>query len=144
MSAQWTGLAAAAATFAGVWAGHVGVRWIEFHAARLWPAAVLLAAAGLGLEALAAVSGAGPAAAAWGILGMTLIFDAFELRRQFRRVREGRAPPNPENPRHAPYLAAGNAMSPGSIAPAGSTAPAGSAVTADPLQPARPGEGKFE
>jgi len=154
MSAQWTGLAAAAATFAGVWAGHAGVRTIEFRAARLWPAASLLAAGGLGLEALAAIAGSAPAAAAAGILGMTLLFDAIELSRQFRRVREGRAPANPDNPRHAPYLAA-RAFAPevsaaqGSAAPEvsaarGSAAPEGSAAPADPLGLAGPGEGKFE
>lgn len=98
-------MAAALATFGAIWAGHVGVRLIEFRARRLGPAAAILVAAGLGLEVLAARSGAPPIAAAEGIVGMTLIFDAFELRRQFRRVREGRARANPLNPRHAPHIA---------------------------------------
>jgi hypothetical protein len=108
--AEWTGAVAALATFGGVWAGHVGVRAVEYRARRLGPAMAILAAAGLGIEALAAVSGAGPAAAAEGIVGMTLLFDAFELRRQFRRVREGRARANPSNPRHAPFIASGRAL----------------------------------
>ncbi len=126
MRTEWTGLAAAIATFAGVWAGHVGVRLIEYRSRRLWPAAVLFATAGLGLEALAALSGAGPASAAWGILGMTLLFDAFELGRQFRRVREGRASANPLNPRHAPYIASGHAL------------------VEDPLAAAQSGAGEIE
>lgn len=110
MHAQWTGVIAAMATFGGVWAGHAGVRAIEFRSRRLGPVMALLVAAALGLEALAALSGAGPAAAAEGIVGMTLLFDALELHRQFRRVREGRAQANPRNPRHAPYIASGRAL----------------------------------
>ncbi|MDA8425911.1 MAG: DUF4491 family protein [Treponema sp.] len=148
MSAQWTGLVAAAATFAGVWAGHVGVRRIEFRAARLWPPAVLLAAGGLGLLALAATSGSGPGAAAWGILGMTLVFDALELFRQFRRVREGRAPANPGNPRHAPYLAARTFAPKSSTvkggAAKGSAAPETGAAAADPPASARSAKGGSE
>jgi hypothetical protein len=110
MLVEWTGVAAAVATFGGVWAGHVGVRMIEFRARRLGPAMAILAAAGLGLEALAAASGTSLAAVAEGILGMILVFDAFELRRQFHRVREGRARANPQNPRHRPHIASGHAV----------------------------------
>jgi hypothetical protein len=105
--AQWTGVVAALATFGGVWAGHVGVRAIEYRAHRLGPAMALLAAAGAGLELIAMASGPGLAAVAEGIVGMTLLFDAIELKRQFRRVREGRAPANPRNPRHASFIASG-------------------------------------
>ena len=49
----------------------------------------ILAAAGLGLEALAAASGTSLVGSRRGHLGMTLVFDAFELRRQFHRVCEG-------------------------------------------------------
>lgn len=113
MQVQWTGIVAALATFGGVWAGHVGVRAIEYHARRLVPAQALLAAMGLGLELLSASTPSLLLAVASGILGMTLLFDALELRRQFRRVREGRAPANPANPRHAPYLAAAKAKTAG-------------------------------
>lgn len=104
MQADWTGVAAALAVFGGVWAGHVGVRAIEFRSLRIAPAMAFLAAAGLGFEALAMLSGHSLSAVAEGIVGMTLLFDAFELRRQFRRVREGRARANPDNPRHKPYI----------------------------------------
>jgi hypothetical protein len=46
---------------------------------------------------------------ACGILGMTALFDALEFRRQFKRVKKGHAPANPNNPRHAPLLAEGQA-----------------------------------
>lgn len=105
--AEWTGVVAAFAAFGGIWAGHVGVRAIEFRSLRLAPAMAVLAAAGLALEVLASLSGSGLLAVAEGIVGMTLLFDALELRRQFRRVREGRARANPRNPRHVPYIATG-------------------------------------
>jgi hypothetical protein len=46
---------------------------------------------------------------ACGILGMTALFDALEFRRQFKRVKKGHAPANPDNPRHMPLLAEGQA-----------------------------------
>jgi hypothetical protein len=110
MRLEWVGLVAALAAFGAVWVGHVGVRLIEFRSRRLGPAVAILVAAGSGLEAIAASSGASSAAVAEGIVGMTLIFDAFELRRQFRRVREGRARANPLNPRHRPFIDSGSAV----------------------------------
>jgi hypothetical protein len=44
-----------------------------------------------------------------GIVGITVLFDALEFRRQFKRVKKGHAPANPHNPRHAPLLASGQA-----------------------------------
>jgi hypothetical protein len=38
---------------------------------------------------------------AFGILGITLLFDAFEFMRQQKRIIKGHAPANPNNPRHA-------------------------------------------
>jgi len=40
-----------------------------------------------------------------GILGITLLWDAFEIYRQQNRVKHGHAPANPNNPRHARFLA---------------------------------------
>jgi hypothetical protein len=40
-----------------------------------------------------------------GILGVTLLWDAFELHRQEKRIKHGHAPANPNNPRHARFLA---------------------------------------
>jgi hypothetical protein len=118
--AEWTGVVAALAVFGAVWAGHAGVRAIEYRSLRLAPAMAILAAAGLALEVLASLSGIRLFAVAEGIVGMTLLFDAFELRRQFRRVRDGRARANPLNPRHRPYIESGVAL------------------VADPLDPDRP------
>ncbi len=105
MAVNLTGLAAALATFFGVWLGHVAVRKVEANAVCLrWPKLVCIVL-GLGLEAGAVLAGSAPVAAALGILGMTLLWDAFELQRQERRVKIGHAPANPANPRHARLLA---------------------------------------
>jgi len=41
----------------------------------------------------------------FGILGVTLLWDALEFYRQQRRIQRGHAPANPNNPRHARILA---------------------------------------
>jgi hypothetical protein len=109
MTPNWIGVVAAIAMFFSVWLGHVSVRAIEFRAASLkGPIIVYLtlsAAAYLG----SALSVSLLLSAALGIAGTTLWFDALELRRQFKRVIKGHAPANPQNPRHAPYLATGQA-----------------------------------
>ena len=109
MSLEPTGLCSALATFLAVWGGHVIVRAVEYRTRSLLPPAAALVVCGLALEAAALFESAKPLAAAEGIVGMTLLFDALELQRQFGRVREGRARANPANPRHRPYLAGGPA-----------------------------------
>ncbi len=47
-----------------------------------------------------------PLSVVFGILGITLLFDALELTRQQKRIKKGHAPANPNNPRHARILAA--------------------------------------
>ena len=102
------GLVAGLTAFLGVWIGHVAVRKIEAATAHLWKpmlAAVLL---GLTLEVLALFTAQRSLSAVFGILGITLLWDAFEIRRQEKRVRKGHAPANPANPRHAALLAEPN------------------------------------
>ena len=105
MEINVVGLAAAFATFFGVWIGHVSVRKIERESANLWvPTLLFLSVAAL----LAFVSFFTPdlsLSAVSGILAMTLGYDAYELFHQQKRVRKGRAPANPNNPRHATILA---------------------------------------
>jgi hypothetical protein len=100
------GLAAALATFLGVWLGHVTVRKIEFVSPTIWLPAALFGTVGLGLEVLALKTNSLPSSAALGILGITLLWDALEFGRQQRRIQKGHAPANPRNPRHARILAA--------------------------------------
>lgn len=105
MEINLTGLAAALATFLGIWWGHVAVRVIEARLTDVRPAMIIAVLLGLGMWMGALRAESAPVSAALGILGMTLLWDAFEFHRQERRVRIGHAPANPRNPRHARILA---------------------------------------
>jgi hypothetical protein len=100
------GLAAAAATLGGVSLGHVLVRRIEAQVVDLRLPILFFGMAGVALEVAASLVASRALAAALGILGVTLLWDALELRRQERRVQRGHAPAHPTNPRHAAILAA--------------------------------------
>lgn len=104
MNLTWIGLTAAAATFGGVWLGHVAVRKIEYLSLTVWLPSSAALVAGLLLEAASLASDNPNFSAAAGILGMTLLWDALEFWRQQKRVRKGHAPANPRNPRHARIL----------------------------------------
>ncbi len=105
MSLQWIGLVAALSVFFGIWFGHVGVRTIERISSTLWLPTLIAALLGLGLEIWSLTTGNLYVSAATGILGITLLWDALEFIRQERRIKEGHAPANPDNPRHARILA---------------------------------------
>ena len=105
MTLNWTGLAAALATFIGIWWGHVAVRKIEAKLVDIRPAMAVCIVSGLGMWLAAALTDAASLAAALGILGMTLLWDAYEFYRQEKRIKIGHAPANPANPRHARFLA---------------------------------------
>jgi len=109
MTLEYAGLAAATATFGGVWFGHVAVRKLEYVSKNLIVPMMLFASTGLASEALALASGAFAVSAFFGILGATLLYDVLELRRQERRVLEGRARANALNPRHRAALETGKA-----------------------------------
>jgi hypothetical protein len=106
MQINLIGLAAAAATFLGVWLGHVSVRRIEREVEQLWIPSALAFALGLALEFSSYQADSLILSTFCGILGMTLLWDSFELFRQQKRIRHGHAPANPNNPRHARILAA--------------------------------------
>ena len=106
MDINWIGPAAAAATFLGVWLGHVSVRRIEREVERIWIPAALALILGLGLETASLLTNSLIVSAICGIVGVTLLWDSLELAvRQPNRVRHGHAPANPKNPRHARILA---------------------------------------
>jgi hypothetical protein len=109
MTWNWIGVVAAAATFFGVWFGHVGVRKIEYRSPTIWLPAIIALALGLTLELGALVSHNLYVSGALGIVGMTVLWDALEFRRQHKRIAKGHAPANPDNPRHAQLLGAGKA-----------------------------------
>ncbi|MCU0491110.1 MAG: DUF4491 family protein [Chloroflexaceae bacterium] len=104
---QFAGFWMALATFLSIWWGHVGVRKLEARSGNILPPALLLIGGGLGLNVYAAVAPNLTIAGVCSIIGITLLWDAFELFRQQKRVQKGHAPANPNNPRHAAYLAAG-------------------------------------
>ncbi len=103
------GVVAALTTFLGVWIGHVTVRRVEYRASELRGPIIIAVTVGLMLEVVALSSNSLYLSGACGILGMTALFDAVEFRRQFKRVKNGHTPANPDNPRHARLLAEGQA-----------------------------------
>ncbi|MBL8061695.1 MAG: DUF4491 family protein [Anaerolineales bacterium] len=106
MEINLVGLAAALATFFGVWLGHVSVRKIERETVRLWIPTLIALVSGFGLWLASTLTSSLPLSAASGILGVTLLWDALEIYiRQPRRIRHGHAPANPNNPRHTRILA---------------------------------------
>ncbi len=109
MTLNWIGVVAALATFFGIWIGHVTVRKVEYRAPDLRVPMFIAVIIGLALEVVALSSSSLYVSGACGILGMTALFDALEFRRQFKRVKKGHAPANPNNPRHAPLLVEGQA-----------------------------------
>jgi hypothetical protein len=105
MEMNFVGVAAAFATFFGVWMGHVAVRRIERNTIRLWIPIGLVLALGLGFVSLSLTTPNLILSAASGILAVTFLWDALEFVRQQNRIKHGHAPANPNNPRHAKILA---------------------------------------
>jgi hypothetical protein len=104
---EFTGFWMALAIFFGIWCGHVGVRWLEARSPSIWPPIVVLLAAGIALHIYSLFAASLVLSGVASIIGVTLLWDAFEMYRQQKRVIKGHAPANPNNPRHAAYLAAG-------------------------------------
>ena len=103
---QWAGPVLAGVTFLTIWWGHVLVRIVHYYFGTR-PAPVifisgLLLLLGSTQTALDVVS------AALGIVGLTLLWDAFELHRQELRVRQGHAPLNPSVHKKAAGILAAN------------------------------------
>lgn len=99
------GLVAASTAFLSIWVGHISVRKIEAQIVQLWKPVSGTIFLGLALEYAALVVPNRALSVVCGILGITLLWDAFEIKRQARRVHQGHAPANPHNPRHAAWLA---------------------------------------
>jgi len=105
MEFNFTGLASAMAISIGVWLGHVSVRKIEREVERIWIPSVLALSLGIGLELVSFWTTNRALSTVCGILGMTLLWDSYELYRQQKRIGNGHAPANPNNPRHVRILA---------------------------------------
>jgi len=99
------GIVAAVSAFLGIWLGHVSVRIVERKAKKLWLPITIAIVLGLTLEIWSLVTDYRLLSTAAGILGITILWDAFEFVRQEKRIKKGHAPANPDNPRHARILA---------------------------------------
>ncbi len=104
MELNGIGLITAAATFSGIWIGHIAVRKIEYLSPTVWIPSSVAILIGVLLEVGAVLSGSLYASAALGIFGITVLWDGMEFWRQEKRVRKGHAPANPRNARHAGIL----------------------------------------
>lgn len=105
MEVNTLGLIAAVTAFISIWWGHVAVRKVEAEARDIRPPMLIAIVLGLFTEYGSLVIDNLYLKTALGILGVTLLWDAFELYRQEKRVKHGHAPANPNNPRHAKILA---------------------------------------
>ena len=104
MDLQVAGPILALVTLLTIWWGHVLVRITHYHFGTKPAPAIFLG--GL-LLLLASTQTSGELlSATLGIVGLTLVWDAFELHRQERRVRLGHAPLNPKVHRVAAGMAA--------------------------------------
>ena len=102
------GLIAAVTAFLSIWGGHVAVRKIEFLSRTIWLPTLVFVMLGVTADLLSLFMINRPLSMVLGILGITFFFDAFESTRQQKRVKKGHAPANPNNPRHAFFLAQSN------------------------------------
>lgn len=105
MGINTLGLVAAITAFLCIWIGHVSVRKVEAETVNLWKPTVLFILFGLTSEIFALTTASRLLSTVFGITGITLLWDAFELTRQQKRITKGHAPANPNNPRHAEILA---------------------------------------
>jgi len=105
MVINFLGLIAAAAAFLSIWIGHVAVRKVEAVSRTIWFPTIVTLALGLSLEYLSLITGNPSMKIVFGIVGVTLLWDSLELTRQQHRIKRGHAPANPNNPRHAFFLA---------------------------------------
>ena len=110
MSLETAGLAAGAATFGSVWFGHVAVRFVEYRARGLLLPRLAFGLAGLGCLGASLACSCPNGSIELGIFGLVFLYDIVELGRQERRVLEGRARANPDNPRHRPAFDSGKAL----------------------------------
>jgi hypothetical protein len=101
---NWLGLIAAATAFLSIWVGHVAVRKIEASSRTIWVPMVAAIVLGVSLEYLSLIVDNLLLKTAFGITGITFLWDALEFTRQQNRVKHGHAPANPNNPRHTRIL----------------------------------------
>ena len=104
MELQFAGPILAVVTFLTIWWGHVLVRITHYYMGTRPAPAIFLG--GLLLLLGSTQTGSDLLSATLGIVGLTLVWDAFELHRQEKRVRLGHAPLNPRVHKVAAGMAA--------------------------------------
>ena len=93
MTLQWVGPMLAAVTVGTIWFGHVMVRRVNYrYGTKPAPFVFFL---GLLVMVFSVITESDLLSGAAGIVGITTMWDAYELVRQEERVRLGRAPRNP-------------------------------------------------
>ena len=105
MEINTLGLTAVVTAFVSIWLGHVAVRKIEAEARDIRLPMLIAIALGLLTEYFSLTTVNRQLSTALGILGITLLWDAFEIYRQQNRIKHGHAPANPNNRRHVKILA---------------------------------------
>lgn len=105
MEINTLGLTAAITAFFSIWIGHVAVRKIESSSRTVWIPSVTALVLGLITEYCSLITANLSLKTAFGIIGITLLWDALEFTRQQKRIIKGHAPANPNNPRHTKILA---------------------------------------
>ncbi len=93
---QWTGPSLALVTVLTIWFGHVMVRKVNYHfGTKPVPVVALV---GVGALVVSLFIQDFTLSGGLGIIGITTLWDAFELVRQENRIKKGHAPMNPKRP----------------------------------------------
>lgn len=104
MTINSIGLFVAITTIISIWFGHVMVRKLEARLSKITPAILMCILLGLVFIFGSLLLENNSISAISGIIGITFLWDAFEFKRQQKRVIKGHAPANPKNPRHLKIL----------------------------------------
>ena len=99
------GVLAALTTILSIWFGHVMVRKLDARLSKVIPAILMCIMLGLVFIFSSLLLENNSISAIFGIIGITFLWDAFEFKRQQKRVIKGHAPANPKNTRHLRILA---------------------------------------
>ena len=99
------GVLAALTTILSIWFGHVMVRKLDARLSKVIPAILMSIMLGLVFIFSSLLLENNSISAIFGIIGITFLWDAFEFKRQQKRVIKGHAPANPKNTRHLRILA---------------------------------------
>lgn len=98
------GLVAGITTFLAIWLGHVMVREVERKVHSIISPILICTAIALTCLFASLQTDSLTLSSFWGILAVTFLWDALEFYRQEHRIKQGHAPANPNNPRHAEIL----------------------------------------